>query len=99
MAHALGRTHADFARYCNLRKRACGHVWQARYYSTPLDGTHLWQAMAYVERNPVRAHLAAQAEPHAWSSARVRLAGADGAGLVDLTPWRIEYDWPRWKRC
>jgi putative transposase len=35
MAQALGRTHADFARYHNLKNRACGHVWQARYFSTP----------------------------------------------------------------
>src|SRR5690348_4676764 len=27
MAVALGRTHADFARYFNFRARACGHVW------------------------------------------------------------------------
>ena len=29
----------DFARYYNLRKRSCGHVWQARYHSTPLDAS------------------------------------------------------------
>ncbi len=54
MAQAMGRTNADFARYYNLRKRSRGHVWQARYHSTPLDASHLWRAMAYVERNPVR---------------------------------------------
>ena len=32
MASALGRTHADFARHFNFRHRACGHVWQARYF-------------------------------------------------------------------
>jgi putative transposase len=76
MAQVMGRTNADFARYYNLKKRARGHVWQARYFSTPLDPPHLWQAMAYIERNPVRAHLVAQAEEYAWSSARLRLAGA-----------------------
>lgn len=75
MAQAMGRTNADFARYHNLRKRACGHVWQARYHSTPLDSSHLWRAMAYVERNPVRARLAACAEEYQWSSARLRAAG------------------------
>lgn len=97
MAQAMGRTNADFARYYNLRKRSCGHVWQARYHSTPLDGSHLWRALAYVERNPVRAHLAACAEEYAWSSARLRLAGR--ADWVDLTPWQARYDWPRWQEA
>jgi len=35
MASALGRTHADFARHFNLRRRTCGHVWQARFFSCP----------------------------------------------------------------
>jgi len=38
MAQAMGRTNGDFARYYNLRKRSSGHVWQARYHSSPLDG-------------------------------------------------------------
>jgi putative transposase len=95
MAQAMGRTNADFARYYNLRRCSCGHVWQARYFSAPLDGAYLWQAMAYVERNPVRARLAEQAEDYAWSSARLRLAGA--GGFVDLTSWRAEYDWLGWR--
>jgi putative transposase len=62
MAQAMSRSNADYARYYNLRQRTCGHVWQARYFSTPLENAHLWQAMAYVERNPVRARMVARAE-------------------------------------
>ena len=51
LATALGRTHADFAKHFNIVRRSCGHVWQARFFSCPLDGPHTWQAMAYVERN------------------------------------------------
>ena len=98
MAQAIGRTAAAFACYYNLRMRSCGHVWQARYHSTPLDESHLWRAMAYVERNPVRAQLAACAEEYEWSSARLRLAGT-AADLVDLTPWLANYDWPRWQEA
>ena len=29
-------------------------IWQARYYSCPLGENHLWNAMVYVETNPVR---------------------------------------------
>ncbi len=61
LATALGRTHADFAKHFNIVGRSCGHVWQARFFSCPLDGPHTWQAMAYTERNPVRAGLVAEA--------------------------------------
>ena len=53
--------------------------------------------MAYVERNPVRARLAACAEDYEWSSARPRLRGR--ADLVDLTPWQAKYDGPRWQEA
>src|ERR1035438_5330149 len=32
LARALGRTHNDYARWLNLRRRATGHVWQNRFY-------------------------------------------------------------------
>jgi putative transposase len=100
LAQALGRTNAGFARYYNLTKGSCGHVWQARYYSTPMDTAHLWRAMAYIERNPVRAQLVTQADHYAWSSARLRCRAAQNAEyspeLLDLACWRAEYDWPRW---
>jgi putative transposase len=41
MPSVLRRAHADFARHYNLKKRACGHVWQARYFSCPLEEAHL----------------------------------------------------------
>ena len=94
----LGRTHADFARHFNLRKRSCGHVWQARFFSCPLDGAHLWRAMAYVERNPVRAGMVTEAGQHRWSSATAHLSGRDPDGLLDLSAWRREYDPRRWRR-
>lgn len=68
MAKALGRTHAEYAKYFNLVQRSCGHVWQARYFSCPLEGSHLGRAMAYVERNPVRAGLVEDAFAYRWSS-------------------------------
>jgi putative transposase len=97
MAAALGRTHADFARHFNLRKRACGHVWQARYFSCPLDEVHLWQAIAYVERNPARARMVERAECFPWSSAPVRLGIAPDRGLVDMERWRAEYTRDQWR--
>ena len=98
LAGALGRTHAGYARHFNLRTRGCGHVWQARFFSCPLDGAHLWRAMAYVERNPVRAGMVERAEQHRWSSAAAHLTGRDSGGLLDLGEWQRQFGPRRWQR-
>ncbi len=64
LAKALGRTHNDYSRWLNVGRRESGHVWQNRFYSCPLERRHLWAALAYVERNPVRAGIVA--EPGNW---------------------------------
>lgn len=64
----------------------------------PLDGSHLWRAMAYVERNPVRARLVESAEQYQWSSAAAHLADADPGAMLDLSVWRREYSAERWAR-
>ena len=33
LARVFGRTHADYARYLNVARRSCGHLWQARFFS------------------------------------------------------------------
>lgn len=96
MASALGRTHADFARHFNLKRRTCGHVWQARFFSCPLESAHLWKAMAYVERNPVRAGMVERARQYEWSSAWAHLGWAGLDGFIDLCAWREQYSQPQW---
>ena len=99
LATALGRTHADFAKHFNIVRRSCGHVWQARFFSCPLDGPHTWQAMAYVERNPVRAGLVADAADYRWSSAAAHTQPAaddDARLMLDLRAWQARYDARRW---
>jgi len=96
MASALGRTHADFARHFNLRSRTCGHVWQARFFSCPLDPPHLWRAAAYIERNPVRAGIVEHAGQYEWSSAPAHLGLAVDPGLLDLRAWQTEYTPQSW---
>ena len=59
-------------RYAQRINRAFGwygHLWQGRFYSSPLDDAHLWQALRYVERNPVRAGMVQYARDYTWSSA------------------------------
>ena len=47
-----------------------GHVWQGRFRAFPVqEDEHLLTVLRYVERNPVRANLAARAEHWQWSNA------------------------------
>jgi putative transposase len=69
LAQTLKHTHGRYAAYWNARQSSSGHVWQGRFYSCPLDDSHLWEALRYVELNPVRAGLIATAEQWRWSSA------------------------------
>jgi putative transposase len=41
-----------------------GHLWQNRFYSTMLSASHLWVAIGYGERNPVRARMVEWAEEY-----------------------------------
>jgi putative transposase len=72
---AIGRAHMKYARHANRRQQWWGHLWANRFYSTPLDEAHCWNALKYVERNPVRAGLVARAWEYPWSSARAHMLG------------------------
>jgi putative transposase len=67
-----------------------GHVWQGRFYSCPLDASHLWAALRYTELNPVRAGIVTEPAFYPWSSAAAH-CGRTGQRLpLDLSqePWR-----------
>ena len=83
------RVHGRFAQMMNARLSRSGHLWQNRYYSCALSPTHLRRALAYVERNPVRAALAGRPEEYKWSSAAAHLGLVkDRYSLLDKEFWR-----------
>ena len=51
-----------YAQRINRARGWKGHLWQGRFFSSPLDEDYLWAAIRYVERNPVRAKLVRKAE-------------------------------------
>lgn len=61
--------HMRYAQRINRAQGWKGHLWQGRFFSSPLDEAYLWAAVRYVERNPVRAGMARRAENYRWSSA------------------------------
>ncbi len=70
-----------------------GHVWQGRFRAFPLqDDDHLLTVLRYIERNPVRADLVAQAERCPWSNASQPLPAAPA---LDPGPVRRPPDWLR----
>ncbi len=97
LANALGHTHRDYARYHNARSGKSGHLWQARYYSCPVDTPGVCTVMAYIERNPVRAGLVDRAEDYPWSSAVGHVTGRDESGFLDTALWLEDYTKERWR--
>ena len=94
---ALRRTHGRYALYLNARRDRSGHLWQNRFYSCALDEPHLWIALRYVERNPVRANLVARPEEYSWSSAAAHLSGDRSNRLLDWEFHATACGAERWK--
>ena len=61
------------------------------------DRHHLWTALRYVERNPVRAGMVARAEQYTWSSAAPHCAGDDRHTFLDLDFWRADWKASEWR--
>ena len=69
LSRALQLVHSSYATYFNLRHSKSGHLWQGRFKSAVMDSAHLWNAVRYVECNPLRAGLVLRAQDFYWSSA------------------------------
>ena len=71
--------------------------WANRYWSSALDEPHLWAAIRYVERNPVRAGMVLDATHYEWSSARAHAFGYRDGLLAPDRPFPGPIgDWRRW---
>ena len=66
MMQAVGR---QYVRYFNDRQGRSGTLWEGRYRSTLIESErYLLACMAYIDLNPVRAGLVAEARSYPWSS-------------------------------
>ena len=96
LAQALKHAHGRYACYWNGRSAATGHVWQGRFYSCPLDDSHLWEALRYVELNPVRAGLAATPDEWIWSSAAAHCRTGITDTLLEMHGWSQRWTPKEW---
>ena len=90
LAVLLRRVQGRYAQYFNTLSGKSGHLWQNRYFACALGAKHLWNALAYVDQNPVRAGVVDQAQQYPWSSAAAHISGNDTAGILDMSWWRRE---------
>ena len=97
LALAFRDAHAVYATSFNRKNQTCGHLWQGRFFSTPLDEQHVWYAVRYVERNPVRAGMVCRAEEYSWSSARAHCGLGDDSLLSNDCPCIVPAaSWHEW---
>ena len=97
LAQCFGGAHSRFTLAVNTARAESGHLWQNRFFSCPLDETHLWAAVRYVERNPVRAKLVRAAEQYKWSSARGHCGlKTDSLLAKGFPPTGVVSNWPEW---
>src|SRR5258708_3716356 len=94
----LKQTHGRYASYWNARQSSSGHVWQGRFYSCPLDDSHLWAALRYVELNPVRAGMVAAAEQWRWSSAAAHCVPEAPHGMLEMERWQTRWTVAGWNQ-
>jgi putative transposase len=97
LAKGVGLLHNDFSRWQLIRQNTKGHLWQSRFFSTPMDEDHFWEALRYIELNPVRAGIVRNAWEWPWSSARAHVTGIDTTGMLQMDLWSKNFYGKQWK--
>ncbi len=72
-AYGFSEAHRRYTRMVNFRENWRGYLWQGRFKSYPLSEFHLYAALRYIERNPVRAKIVKNAWDYRWSSAKAHV--------------------------
>ncbi|MFQ5582751.1 MAG: transposase [Mariprofundaceae bacterium] len=100
LQRVLKPLHMRYAQRVNRERGWKGHLWQGRFFSSPLDETYLWAAIRYVERNPVRVKMVARAEDYRWSSAAAHCGLRRDSVLIGKKAWANQFsaiaDWSSW---
>ncbi|MBO1927231.1 transposase [Thiomicrorhabdus sp. 6S2-11] len=89
LQQVLKPLHMRYAQYINKKMGWKGHLWQGRYFSSALDEAYAYQAIRYVELNPVRAKMVKSAVDYEWSSARAH-SGLEESELLARLPTQYQ---------
>ena len=93
LARVFNTLHMMYSQHLNKRKGVTGHLWQGRFFSCVLDETHLYRAIRYVERNPIRARMARYAWDYTWSSASEHVGKSKGIIPLQASLEMKEEEW------
>ena len=96
LCQTLKHTHGRYASYWNARQSSSGHVWQGRFYSCPLDDSHLWVGLRYAELNPVRAGMVSAADEWPWSSAAAHCNPDVSDEMLEMERWQKRWTAAGW---
>jgi len=96
MAGLFRTAHMKYSHYFNRKKKQKGHLWQGRFYSCLVNGSHIKEVFRYVENNPVRAGMVDKAWHYSWSSARAHLRKK--YKVIDLADVSEYFDADNWKK-
>jgi putative transposase len=99
ISKALHDAHTEYSMYFNVKYGFVGHLWQGRPDMCVMDETHTWNALRYVERNPVRAGMVERAEDYLWSSAAAHCGLRDDLLIsTDFPTLGVIENWSEWLR-
>jgi putative transposase len=97
LAKLMKECHGSYSSYFNKKYGFVGHCWQGRFKSIPMQESHSWNAVRYVELNPVRAGLVRRAEDYPWSGAAGHCGLRDDSLLSRDCPLIKEiWNWAEW---
>ena len=98
LAKTMGRVNLLYSQYISYMHGRTGHLWQNRFFSCPLDTNHYYEALCYIEQNPVRAKMSRYPWTYRWSSAGFHVSGIDQIGLMNKNRWQRQSSGMDWKK-
>ena len=93
LAKVFNAVHMRYSEYFNKKKGVRGRLCQGRFFSCPLDKSHLYEAIRYVELNPIRARISSDFKDYSWCSAYSRLRGDKTIPLNSIKRYLEIDDW------
>jgi len=97
ISRCFGQLHRDYSEMLYTRRGRRGSNWEGRVYAGKMDARHAWNALRYIERNPVDAGMVDRASDWIWSSARMHCGYEKQWEFVNADVRREWIDPARWR--
>ena len=93
LARGIGLTNMLYTQYLNRKLGQSGRFWQNRFFSCLVENNqYLWAVARYIERNPVKAGIAATAREYRWCSASAHVTDKGDDPLLAEESWLATED-------